>query len=223
MTKLCARCSLAFSPRQRERVKGKALFCSRACWLANNIDRIQANIRHCQVCHSLFYAVPVRVRSGLAKFCSSGCAGTALSNSSNARYRVKTSKYGDRRFEHVHIAESALGHALPAEAEVHHVNGNGRDNANSNLVICQDHAYHFLLHVRARVLRAGGNPNTQRICTDCKVPVDISLMSVSKGVIQRVCRECANARQTKRRRALVIPADSRKLRKYLSHKEVVSA
>ena len=75
---------------------------------------------------------------------------------------------GRGKMLHVVIAETALGKPLPKRAEVHHVDGVKFNNAHSNLVICQDHAYHMLLHVRARVVRAGGNPNTQRICFRCR-------------------------------------------------------
>jgi hypothetical protein len=34
-------------------------------------------------------------------------------------------------------------------------------------VICQDHAYHALLHQRTAVVAVGGNPNTQRLCRAC--------------------------------------------------------
>ncbi len=73
------------------------------------------------------------------------------------------------RLQHVVIAEKALGKALPVGACVHHVDENKHNNANSNLVICQSHAYHFMLHVRARTLRAGGDPDTQKICGRCKI------------------------------------------------------
>lgn len=69
--------------------------------------------------------------------------------------------------EHVMVAERALGRYLPPGSQVHHVDGNTRNNAPSNLVICQDDAYHKLLHVRARILRAGGDPNTSKICSRC--------------------------------------------------------
>jgi hypothetical protein len=65
-------------------------------------------------------------------------------------------------------AERALGKPLPKGACVHHADGSRRDDA--PLVICQDYVYHMLLHVRMRVVRAGGNPNTQAICTRCKMP-----------------------------------------------------
>ncbi len=48
------------------------------------------------------------------------------------------------------IATLALGHRLPKGAEVHHVDGNHANNTPSNLVICQDHTYHVLLHRRQR-------------------------------------------------------------------------
>lgn len=59
---------------------------------------------------------------------------------------------GRRVLEHVYLAEKALGRPLPKGVEVHHVNGIKCDNTPSNLVICPDRAYHFLLHRRARML-----------------------------------------------------------------------
>jgi len=93
---------------------------------------------------------------------------------------------------HVHrlVAEAALGKPLPKGAVIHHVDGDGRNNAPSNLVICQDHRYHMLLHQRLRVKRLGGDPNTQATCCDCK---QLRLKSdFSKN--QTRCKPCAAVR-----------------------------
>lgn len=81
--------------------------------------------------------------------------------------------------EHILIAERALGRYLPEGAEVHHVNGEGKDNRSDNLVICQDHAYHMLLHMRTKTYHATGDPNKRR-CRHCKEwddPINLSYHS----------------------------------------------
>ena len=100
-------------------------------------------------------------------------------------------------YEHILIAERALGRYLPDGAEIHHVDENKRNNANRNLVICQDSAYHKLLHVRTRVLKAGGDPDTERICSLGKHLAAVTAFNrrtanVGTGV-QSACRACMGA------------------------------
>lgn len=94
---------------------------------------------------------------------------------------------------HVAIAEKALGHTLPPGAEIHHVDGIRTHNYNTNLVICEDHDYHALLAIRGRVVGAGGNPNTERICCHCQ-----ELVSISELGCGNQCRSCKSARAARR-------------------------
>jgi hypothetical protein len=68
--------------------------------------------------------------------------------------------------EHIAIAENVLGKWLPPNAVVHHIDGNGKNNAHSNLVICQDAEYHMLLHKRAAALQACSHANWLK-CPHC--------------------------------------------------------
>lgn len=66
--------------------------------------------------------------------------------------------------EHRYLAAKALGKALPDGSVVHHHNGKMQGG---DLVICQDNAYHKLLHRRQRAYEATGDPR-KRKCPFCK-------------------------------------------------------
>ena len=104
--------------------------------------------------------------------------------------------------EHVLVVERRLGHRLPPEAVVHHVNGIKGDNRPSNLLPLQNQSEHQDLHNRLRVLRAGGNPFTQRICCDCKRVLSLEAFYPSAvRTVSGECRECSrkSARERQRR------------------------
>lgn len=58
-------------------------------------------------------------------------------------------------FEHILVAEKVLGKPLLKGTQIHHIDGDGLNNNNNNLVACQDQAYHSLLHKRQRRLKNG--------------------------------------------------------------------
>lgn len=99
----------------------------------------------------------------------------------------------NRYYEHILIAEKALGKHMPEGAEVHHFNGDKKDNSSGNLVICQDHVYHFLLHIRQRVVAHGGNPDTQLVCCTCqnlKDKSDFGNRASNPTGLRSDCRDC---------------------------------
>ncbi len=96
---------------------------------------------------------------------------------------------------HVLIAEKAIGRTLPDGVEVHHVDENKQNNKNGNLVICQDRHYHALLHRRAKVVRNGGNPDTQRFCRLCQTVKDLDQFPTDNSIAdghRSYCKGCAS-------------------------------
>lgn len=121
------------------------------------------------------------------------CHGKRVQKIKDGYYRHAMSR-GEELPIHRIRAEKALGKPLPKGAEVHHADGSRDPNA--PLVICQDRAYHFLLHVRMAVKKAGGNPNTDRICWRCKQPKPMSDFHIRRsrpsGRVS-ICKPCALA------------------------------
>lgn len=105
---------------------------------------------------------------------------------------------GAREAVHRTRATKALGKPLPLHAVVHHVDGTKDEN--SGLVICENQAYHLLLHHRTRIVQAGGNPNTEQVCGRCKQVKPRAAFSIdrtgSQGYATR-CRECMSACRTR--------------------------
>lgn len=97
---------------------------------------------------------------------------------------------GKAIMEHVLIVERAIGRKLKGGEEVHHFNEVRSDNRHENLVVCPDHRYHELLHMRSKALAACGNAS-HRLCKFCGEYDDPEKMFVNN----RSCyhRACGNA------------------------------
>ncbi len=91
--------------------------------------------------------------------------------------------------EHILVAEAALGRSLPESAEIHHVNEDPADNRGSNLVICEDKAYHKLLHRRMRALAACGHADWElcEVCGKYDDPANLTLRMKRPGGYHRAC------------------------------------
>ncbi len=111
-------------------------------------------------------------------------------------YRWVRGKDNDLRLMHRVRAEKALGKPLPVRAVVHHADGSKSDDA--PLVICQDAAYHRLLHRRMRIKAAGGNPDTDLVCSTCqtaKAQCDFARNPGSPTGHNYNCKACVNVRE----------------------------
>lgn len=93
--------------------------------------------------------------------------GRRVASSGYVAVRVRTGNDRPYRYEHVIVAERALGRTLPIGTVVHHRDENRTNNANGNLVILQSRDDHNELHRKMRVRAAGGNPWTDRLCGTC--------------------------------------------------------
>lgn len=107
----------------------------------------------------------------------------------------RAGKYG-YVLEHLLVAEEALKKPLPEQAVIHHVNENRRDNRPCNLVICQDQAYHVLLHARLRALKACGNPNWRK-CRYCWKFDSLENLSKAKKKEEYLHKHCDALRQAR--------------------------
>lgn len=110
----------------------------------------------------------------------------------NVKIKIQPGKGGLRRRAYRVRAEDALGRALKHTEEVHH-------HTPTQLVICQDHAYHGLLHARMRIVRAGGDPDTQAICGgECRRLLPRTAFSPNRGAHDgrnNRCKECERQRK----------------------------
>ena len=111
---------------------------------------------------------------------------------------------GQYRLAHVVAAEAALGKLLPLLAVVHHRDDDRANNGNDNLVICENSAYHTLLHRRRTAWRATRNAESRRCvyCSEWLLPSDPEARSYRKsGSISARSfyhLECARLRQQRK-------------------------
>ena len=100
--------------------------------------------------------------------------------------------------EHIVVVERVLGKPLTLKAVIHHIDENRSNNHPSNLVICEDRAYHKLLHYRMRAFKACGHANWMK-CEYCHQYDAPGNMYVRKGRIGAYHSICVNKYQKEHR------------------------
>lgn len=114
----------------------------------------------CVYCGKQYVVYPIQAAT--RKFCSKACSRNTKAYTGKG-YRSQVDKNNNWKRAHVVKAEDTLGHSLPKGAQVHHADG-GFDGS---LIICQDQAYHSLLHYRARAYTSSGDAHN-KYCPLCK-------------------------------------------------------
>ena len=109
--------------------------------------------------------------------------------------------YQRAEYEHRLIVEKAIGKKLPAQATVHHIDGDRANNSNHNLLVCQDAAYHNLIHYRTDALAASGNASYVKCCY-CKEwgpPDELTIVKLKKRCMHAYHKSCNKEYQRKYR------------------------
>jgi hypothetical protein len=102
---------------------------------------------HCGKERSVYLS---QYKSGRGRYCSKSCLAKSKVRERHPAWgedTFRTSVNGINKYRYQLIAESALGRPMKSTEIVHHIDGNRHNNANSNLLIC-DESYHRLIHYR---------------------------------------------------------------------------
>ena len=110
-------------------------------------------------------SAPETLNMRIKQPCACGCGVIVRGKYVRAHRPLLSYRFKKRRRTYAIRAEKALGKPLPKGSVVHHADGSKNEHA--PLVICQDHAYHMLLHRRMRIVARGGNPDTESFCSAC--------------------------------------------------------
>lgn len=99
------------------------------------------------------------------------------------------------------IAEKTIGKILPLSAIFHHIDcAKGQINSNG-IIVCQNRAYHRLLHKRINAYKASGHANWLK-CPYCRKhddPQNMRMKNLASGYLVGIHNECQNAYRKQKR------------------------
>ncbi|HAM40170.1 MAG TPA: hypothetical protein DCP69_02230 [Candidatus Omnitrophica bacterium] len=133
-------------------------FCSRSCRSSAGWNLVRDKMKEalrvqqardfsrteitCSQCGKQFWIRPSRLKT--AKFCSYRCSGLAHGGK-NPKGHSSTTTDGECLEDHIRLAQNLLGRHLMRGENVHHINGNPRDNRPANLIVLK-HGQHTTIH-----------------------------------------------------------------------------
>ena len=115
----------------------------------------------------------------------------------NPKYKKTSSNYVR---DHIFKIENILGRTLPYHAVIHHIDGDTLNNKNCNLIVCENQAYHNLLHKRQRALVGGGDVHMLkcRVCKQYDYPTNMYVHTIGWGRHRECHRQYAASMNKKR-------------------------
>ncbi len=127
----------------------------------------------------------------------------AKTNHGDGYLTIRAERGNGSVLEHRAIAEKILGKPLPQKAILHHFNGVRSGNVPENLVICENRAYHSLLHQRQRAYFATGNANSRKccFCGEYDLPENLYIPPIRGTVEHRRCGRIYRATRLQERTA----------------------
>lgn len=137
-----------------------------------------ANFRRCMFCK--VYSDPVTMVTHGKSISHLECR----KSYQHAYYRKNPEIFAQRREntrpKDVVSVQKILGKELPRQVRIYHVDHKKTNNTNTNLVVCQDRAYHCLIYQRSRAFLACGNASYRK-CHHCTVYGDPKTMRPIAG------------------------------------------
>lgn len=119
-------------------------------------------------------------------------------------YRPEHPRADNRGYvaEHILVVESVIGRFLPASCIVHHINEIKNDNRKENLVVCENRAYHNLLHQRINAKKACEHTDWRKcyICKQYDMPENIIFFLNQTSGHHRLCYNNMRYKQYEQKR-----------------------
>jgi hypothetical protein len=164
----------------------------------------------CLNCGETFYRTQRNGSYGPKRYCSPSCrykhmSGERHQNYTNGRYVPPNNDYitllmpdhprssNGRVKEHIVIMEKLNGGSLPGGAEVHHKDGNRKNNDPSNLMLCSGRQEHMIIERKQKRIAEFGTLDVKR-CISCKEVKHLDQYSKnwrSWDTKTNECKECA--------------------------------